>query len=441
MPVKSLQAVSFPTQLKSRLAFFLVVLSILVFAARGIHDEREVLKFRDFKQPYASARCLLKGCNPYSERDTAAAFTQADGVDDDDKVFQPYSALYPPFSLAMLAPVAALPYPVAEKVWLVATSLLFGIAVLLIAELCVPYGSLAVAVVLAMLTVSSTILLMLGQVSGPVIALIVIGLWCLLRQRFLWLAPICLTLAFVLKPHDAALLILYLPFAGPIWRRAFWQTTAATALIVVAGTLWCAHQPASAHWLQDLEANLKGNSTAGNVNDPGTGNYEAVNMANLQALLAPLLPAQKTYTVAAAAVSLLILAAWAWLALRTPQSLPKHLLAIASMSCILLLPVYHRQYDTRILLLLLPATAWLLLYRRRSWGIAALCLSGFGVIVTAHQFLGVLTRTHHPAILHASALRTVLMYRPLPFIELILACFFLAAFWALPGAGELQNAA
>jgi hypothetical protein len=94
-------------------AWLLALMGICVFISRGYHDEREALQFRDFKQPYSSARCVIVGCDPYSESATRAAFLAAGGHDTDAAVFAPYSALYPPFSLVVLTPVAGLEYPYA----------------------------------------------------------------------------------------------------------------------------------------------------------------------------------------------------------------------------------------------------------------------------------------------------------------------------------------
>lgn len=403
--------------------------SILFLDLRGIHDEREVLRFRDFKQPYASARCLLEGCNPYSEDDTRRAFIAAGGVDNDQEVFQPFSALYPPFSFALLAPLAALPYHAAETAWLALIAVSFPCAVLCIAELTLGYAALGPLLALCLFTVSSTILLMLGQVSGPVIAFLVIGLYCLLRQRAVALGIALLTIAVVLKPHDAALPIGYLLFAGARLRRSFYAITAAALIAAAAGTLWCAHHPASAHWLADLRANLHGNSSSGNVNDPKRGSIEAVNMANLAPLFAVLTPDLPLAGAVAVLLSLGLLGWWAWTALRMENSLPKHLLALASMSAIMLLPIYHRQYDTRALLLLFPAAAVLLAWRR-SWGLPALAMLLLTTFLTAHQLLNKLTLTRHASIHSAGPWRTLAFYRPLPEIELAAAVFFTAAFHA-----------
>ncbi|WP_158615413.1 glycosyltransferase family 87 protein [Acidipila sp. EB88] len=428
------------TLLRKGLGCLLMIVALLFFLCRGYDDERTVLQLRDFKQPYSSARCLLKGCNPYSEAETEAAFVQAGGDNSDVRVFEPYSALYPPFSFAVLAPVAALPYPVAARVWMAFVAVSFSAAVVLTAELCLSFASVVSLVPLALMTATSTILLMLGQISGPVISLCIIGLWCLIRGRATWLAVVCLSLAAVLKPHDAALLILYLPFAGRTWRRAFVAIAVACVVVVAAGTYWCAHTPAAAHWLQDLQTNLRGNSSAGAVNDPHRGYFEAVNMANLQALLAPAFPAVAVYNRLALGITALLLAFWSVPAIRMVNSRAKHVLALGGLACITLLPIYHRQYDTRILLVLSASAAMLLLWRARTWGVAALLLVFVGYVLTAHQYLNRLTLGHHPAIAQASTLKTILLYRPLPLIELTLAIFFVAAFWAAYRASTRRGA-
>ncbi len=419
------------------LVFALVLAGVLVFLYRGYHDEREALHFRDFKQPYASARCLLTGCDPYSEADTRAAYLAAGGVDDDKVVFDPYSALYPPFSLAALAPVAALPYPAAHAVWEALIAAGFSAAALLTAQLCLDAGAaLAPALLLALLTASSTILLMLGQVSGVVIALVAIAFFCVLRGRLLPLAGACFFVALMLKPHDAGLPFLYLAFAGPRARRMFFAVAALGLVFAGGSLLWFAHAPGTAHWLPELRANLQGNAAPGSVNSPASGHTQAVNLTDLQAIFAAVRDRASFYNGAALLVSVGLFAAWAVPAARLRDTLPKHLLAVAAISCLMPLPIYHRQYDTRILLLAFPAVAYLLAERgRRVWGLFALLLMTVATVVTAHPFLNRLIRAPGP-VEHAGPLKTLLLYRPMPEILLLLFLFFTVSLWRLRDGGS-----
>ncbi len=409
----------------------LAVFGAIVFAVRGYHDEREALHFRDFKQPYASARCLLTGCDPYSEPATRAAFLAAGGTDDDKVVFDPYSALYPPFSLAALAPVAALPWPAAHALWEALIAASFSLAALLAARLCLSAGAdgtvaLGPVLLLGMLTASSTILLMLGQVSGVVIALMVVGFFCLLRGRLLPLAALCFFVALMLKPHDAALPFLYLLFAGPRWRRVFFISAALSVVFAGASLLWFAHAPGTAHWLTELQANLHGNAAPGSVNSPAPGREQAVNLADLQAIFAAVRNRAAFYNGAALAASVLLFAAWLVPVIRLRNSQGKHLLAIAAIACLMPLPIYHRQYDTRILLLAFPAVAFLLA-RRRVWGLLGLALMAAATVVTAHPFLNHLARGS----LGAGPARTLALYRPMPEVLLLLFLYFAASLWLL----------
>ncbi len=419
-------------RLQRLLVFALVLVGLLFFVGRGYHDEREALHFRDFKQPYASARCLLAGCDPYSEADTRAAYIAAGGVDDDKVVFDPYSALYPPFSLVMLIPVAALPYPAAHAAWEALIAAGFSAAALLTAQLCLDAGAaLAPAFLLALLTASSTILLMLGQISGVVIALVAIAFFSILRGRFLPLAGACFFVALMLKPHDAGLPFLYLLFAGARPRRVFFAVAASCLVFAGGSLLWFAHAPGTAHWLPELRANLGGNAAPGSVNSPAGGHTQAVNLTDLQAIFAAIHDRASFYNGAALALSAALFAGWTVPAARLRDTPPKHLLAVAAISCLMPLPIYHRQYDTRILLLAFPALASLLAQARgRLWGYFGLGLMTLATVVTAHPFLNRLTRAPGP-VEHAGPLRTLLLYRPMPEILLLLFLFFTASLWRL----------
>ena len=411
--------------------FCLLALSLAFFLVRGAYNEYVVLHSGDFKQPYASARCLLEGCDPYNESDTHAAFLKAHGTEDQG-IFVPYSALYPPFSLAALTPLAALPYPVAHLLWEATIAVSFTVAVLLTAELCVGFGVILPVALLAALVADSTILLMEGQVSGVVISLMVVGFWCLLRERYLPLAVLSLLLALLLKPHDAGLPLLYLLFAGPSWRRALRIIAVCFGVLALASTLWFSLRPASRHWLPELAANIQGNETQGNINDPTRGHTEALQTASLQAIVGAVDAKPLIGNALAISVTCALLLIWMVPAWRLENSLEKHVLAIAAISCMAVLPVYHRQYDTRLMLLAFPAASLIWRNRRRSWGLLSLVVLTAAIVCSAHQTLHRLEARHGAEIVLAGPLATLLRYRPMPEAFLLLALFFLAAFYAHP---------
>ncbi|QNI31477.1 DUF2029 domain-containing protein [Alloacidobacterium dinghuense] len=410
----------------NRCSFLIVCLACLTFISLGLHNEARVLHAHDFKQPYASARCLLFGCDPYSEAETAAQFVAAGGnLQQDPKVFAPDSALYPPSSLAVLAPIAILPYPVAHFLWLLLCGVSFSLAALLISDLCRPYRSFPVVLLLAVFVATSAILIMLGQVSGIVISLAIIGLWCFLRERCAWLGILCLALSLTLKPHVAGLLVCYLLIAGKQYRAKFWRVVLVTALLSCIGIIWAATQPASRNWLPELQANLAGNTSSGNVGDPTPANPEAFNIASLQSVTGEFFhPHQAAF--AAYLITTILLGVWLYATWRIPASESKHLLALAGLAAISILPIYHRQYDTRLLLLAFPAVA-MLWQQRRVWGTAGLALMTLATLMTSHSYLHLLeTRVVHLAA-GKGALVTILLMRPLPVLCLVLAIFFVAA--------------
>ncbi len=106
------------------------------------------------------------------------------------------------------------------------------------------------------------------------------------------------------------------------------------------------------------------------------------------------------------------------------------MVAIAALACLALLPIYHRQYDTRILLLTFPAAAYLLAdTRRRIWGALGLMLLAVATVLTSHQVHSRLLIPRIAAIQASSPVRTLLLYRPIENSTLVLSLYFLAALW------------
>lgn len=417
------------------LAYLLVVAGCLFFLIRGTHDEKLALHSFDFKQPYCSARCLLKNCNPYSEADSRTVFLNAGGsLDEGQQWLIPYSALYPPSTLILLAPLAALPYPVAHTVWLLISGVLFSLAALAMLELCTEYSTFLVPTLLSFFVASSTILLMHGQVASISLAFLAIGVWCLIRGRMSGFGVFCLGCSLALKPHDSWLVVLYFLFAGRQLRRRFWQICLIAGGIALAGCIWCWTMPASTHWVRDLMVNIRGNTGLGGTDDPGLGNVGILSLGNLQTLVSVFKDNSRFYNALAYGICALLAFALIYFASKIPATRQRHLLGIAATGCLTILPLYHREYDTRIMILVFPAIA-MLLASRELWGWAGLALTGLAAILTCHTYLHWLD-PHFQNLFRAEGhlstagrLQMILLYRPIPLIMLLLTLFFSAALY------------
>ena len=101
----------------------------------------------------------------------------------------------------------------------------------------------------------------------------------------------------------------------------------------------------------------------------------------------------------------------------------RDLFAIASISCISLLPIYHHDYDTRLLLLLTPAFA-LSLKTTVKRAILSGVVTLSGLILIAHTVQAWFT-AHRPPASHPGVWNTILWTRMIQTSALALALFYL----------------
>jgi hypothetical protein len=393
-------------------------------------------------------------------------FLKHGGDPSDLRPFRPFNANYPPSALFLVIPLAMLPFGVACAIWSWIGIVLFCGAALCVADLCGGKRALVVQCVLAGFVATSTMLIMLGQPAMMSISLAVIAVWCFLRGRLAWLGVLAFAVSLTFKPHVGALVWLFFLLASRaeegageaarMFRRRALETLVVTLILMAPGILLAFHQPASAHWPQELHTNLVGIGARGNASDPGPTNGEAQAIASLQAVFSLVRDVPRFYNLAAYAVFVPLFLAWLYgvvRPVREPQRFlaggagfsagaasfsaiaARNLMALAAAAALGFLPIYHRQYDTRLLLLMFPAVA-LLATSSRWMGRTAIVLSVVATVMTSHQFV------HLGPLLVAHGFRLpgavwLVFYRPLPLTLLLLSCFFLyAMFWV--GAGEAE---
>jgi hypothetical protein len=414
---------------RHRAACLILILCALFYIVRGFHDERHALQSRDFKTVYAAGRCLLHNCDPYDSAQLFAAYSAAGGPNEDAAPFHPHELLYTPSGLALMAPFALMPWPLGNWVWLVFSTAVFVLGVALIASICLRMSPLLSAFALGALLATSTTLIMLGQPTQLTIGFCAIAVWCLLENKYLWLGVFCFAISLVIKPHVGGAVWLYFLIATPHYRKQAIRIFIVTLLLCIPGILWATLMPASSHWIHELPANVAFITSHSMPGDPGPSNPDATAIEGLQTVLSLIRDTPAFYNRTAQLIGLALLALWFIPVLRTRPSPARDYLAIASVACISLLPLYHREYDTRILVLIFPALA-LLASRTARWGYAAIILTFATLIFVTHNYINLISWHVLPRLGPLSTVGTILWLRPLTVSTTILTLFYLASFWA-----------
>ena len=225
---------------------------------------------------------------------------------------------------------------------------------------------------ISLILASSGILFELGQPSIFAISSLIIGSCLFFRDRCLPLGAVLLMLSLAVKPQIGGLIVLYLLVRGIHRRYALAALAGALALFMCAGMI-LKMRPISAEWITDLSANVSATVNSG-FNDPRPANEQAVCDINLQAITGIFFTDVKEFNTAAWAVFLLLLAVGAVVILRAKSGLEMNLLSLAALAALSLTPVYHRFYDSRMLLITIPA-AMIVYQKRRLLGTFIVALS------------------------------------------------------------------
>lgn len=370
-------------RVRAALIFLLVAAGAGEFAVRGVGFGLQPDMSMDLAVVWAQARAWLEGKNPYRHEDLC-------GVWEDSRQRPPVvlerwgtPALYPPNTFTVLAPIAALPWEVAKRVWL---GLNVGaLAVLLFVLLDVTglrggrgggdlreplarraaiaqwlrardaergWGSrrergwLLVGWTLALAPLHTNVAL--GQLTLLSLGLGLLGWWASERG---WkrLGGATLGLAAALKPQIGTVVLAFAAYRRQWQAAAVAVAVAAAALGVGAGRL----QGQGIAWLSDLRANVYDN-THGGSGDPTAGNPLRYQLLNLQYPL-------HNFTDNRALVSVVTLlvtggAGLAGMALGLRGRRDKDLLLLGLWLTGSVLVVYHRGYDALVLAIPL---AWL----------------------------------------------------------------------------------
>jgi hypothetical protein len=418
---------------KARLdGLYLMLLGSAVFLSLGaLLATTSPIEMVDFRVLYYPARCLMQHCDPYNESELLQFSTAAQGGRSADvaKAREIMRYIYLPTAFTFTVPFAMLPWGFAHFLWmaLIAGSLIFSS--FLMWSLGADHAPILSGILVGFLLANSEMLVITGNTAGIAISLGLVAVWCFLRNRFVVAGIVCLAVSLVVKPHDTGLVWLFFFLAGGVHRKRAGQTLLLTLALSLPAVLWVSH--VTPHWIGELHSNIVEYAAPGNLNDPGvasSGAHGLGMLVSLQAIFGILWDNPSFYNPASYLVCAPLLLLWAVTALRSRFSYSRAWLALAAIAPLTLLPVYHRQQDTKLLLLTIPACA-MLCAEGGLLGKLAVLINGAAFFLSAELpwaiLLALMSRLPPPATWGPRAFEIAVQVFPIPLILLATGIFYL----------------
>jgi hypothetical protein len=423
---------------KARLdGLYLILLGCVAFVLLGVATELSARNpLSDFKAIYYPARCLIQGGDPYIQSQVLDVY-RAEGGDhasDSAKNRQIVTQnQYPPTVFSLSVPFALISWGPAHVLW---TTLNFASQILasfLVWSLLVNVSPVLSAALIGFLLANSEVVIITGNAAGIVTSLCAVAVWCFLRERFVLFGILCLAFGLAVKPHDAGLVWLYFLLAGGLYRRRALQALFVTIALSLPAVLWVWH--VSPHWIQEMHTNIEAYAVHGSANDPGlasSGAHGLGMVVSLQAIFSVFWDNPHFYNSASYFVCGPLLVAWVFITLRSRDSQAKVWLGLAVIAALSMLPVYHRMYDTKLLILTVPAC--ITLFAEGSFvGWAALAITTLCLLLNGDIcwviVLQIINRTHFPTTGISGQILMAIQVFPAPLILLITGAFYLGIYW------------
>ncbi len=411
---------------------YLLFIGSVIFVLLGTALEyASSVEMVDFRTMYFSTRCLVQHCDPYNESELVR-ISQAEGGErlwDTASVRHVMQFIYLPTIFSFTAPFAALPWGPAHILWMTLTMGSFILASFLIWNLTADFAPTLAGVLIGFLLANSELFVITGNMAGIAISLCVTAVWCLLRERFVLAGMLCLAISLAVKPQDSGLIWLYFLLAGGVYRKRALQTLLMAVVLSLPGVLWVWY--VAPHWFQEWRTNVLALSVHGGMNDPGpasAGAHGIGKMISLQTVFSVFWDDPRIYNQLSYLVCAPLLLLWAFVTMRSRPSQKKVWSALAAIAALSMLPVYHRQVDTKLLLLTIPACAMLWAEGGRI-GRLALLVTSAGLLLTGEIpwviVLSLIGNLHLPATELSRQISMAVQLFPLPLFLLVVGVFSL----------------
>jgi len=420
--------------------FYLLLISALLFLTSGIAlESTSPAAMQDFRVLYNPARCLIQHCDPYNETEVLRVDREINGNKPPrntivQQIVTRY--IYPPTTFSFTLLFAILPWEIARTLWMALTLGGLVVSSFLIWDLGADYAPILSGILAGFLLANCESIAVSGNAAGIVISLCAVAVWCFLREKLVPLGILCLAISIAIKPHDSGPIWSLFLLVGGVYRKRALQILILLAIFSLPSILlvW----RVSPHWMYEMESNISAFSTRGGLNDPSPAAAVANGpgmLTSLQGISSIFWSDPHIYNTVAYLVCAPLLFAWALIALRSRPSRPGILLALGTIAALSLLPVYHRQYDAKLLLLAIPACAMLWSEGGlTSW--AALLVSAAGLIGTADlpqtAFEALIDHFGVHATTQFAEKLAALQAFPAPLLVTAMGIFYLLIYWRRP---------
>lgn len=419
------------------IALLLIILSSAISIASGVWlDHSSAAGTSSYRAVYYGARCIIDHRDPYNPAEFRSLYQAESGA----LPSEPFHKLLflravmvcvnLPTTLFLMIPLALVPWWASRILWLTLIGFSLTMAALLTFDLARRYAPRLSLLLICLLLANSQVLFTVGNTAGIAVSFCVIAVWCFVRQRFVWLGVLALAISLALKPHDSALIWLWLLFSGEILRRRAIQ--AALLVLVIAAPAVLVTWHVSSQWPKELAANLSATSSHGDISDPGPDSISRKGSADilidLQTILSVFRDNSHFYNPAAYTICGTMLSVLLITLLCSHSVKPIATYALACVAALSMLPSYHRPYDAKLLLLAIPACA-ILRAEGRLLGRISFLITAAAITLTADIPLAVLSLLTRNLNLSAMSLTEKVfalpVLRPTPLVLMILAAFYL----------------
>jgi hypothetical protein len=279
---------------------------------------------------------------------------------------------------------------------------------------------------------NSELVAVIGNPAGIAISCCVVATWCFVEGKYVPAGIVCLSIGLMIKPHDVGLVWLYFLLAGGIYRKRAVQTLVIAIVASLPALIWITSL--APDWLSELHGMLQSLAAHGAMNDPGpasSGAHQLGMMVNLQTVISVFRDSPPFYNSVSYAIAFALLIVLSLTALRSKPSPCQAWAALASIAALTMLPIYHRQTDTKLLLLTIPACAKLC-EEGGLLGRAAMLITASGFVLTGDFpwviVLRVISHTHASTSSILGGVIVGIQIFPVPLILLITATFYLWIF-------------